>query len=60
MAELVQALQDIEFRDGAGTILCREVLAAVLRKDFFDVDKATDDLEWVTAPDLCPTSIPGQ
>jgi hypothetical protein len=60
MADLVQALQDIEFRDEVGKILCRDVLAAVLRKELFNVDKATDDLERVTAPDPCPTSIPGQ
>jgi hypothetical protein len=60
MASLVQALRDIEFRDEEGTILCREVLAAVLRKELFDVDKAIDDLEEATAPDPCPTSIPGQ
>jgi hypothetical protein len=60
MAGLVQTLQDIEFRDEEGTILCRDVLAAVLRKEGFDVDKATDDLERATAPNPCPTSIAGQ
>jgi hypothetical protein len=60
MTALVQVLQDIEFRDEEGTLLCREVLAAVLRKELFDVEKAIDDLERATAPDPCPTSIAGQ
>jgi hypothetical protein len=60
MAALVQTLVDIEFRDEGGKILCREVLAAGLRKQLFDVDLATDDLERATAPDPCPTSIAGQ
>jgi hypothetical protein len=60
MAVLIQKLQDLEFSDDLGRLLRPKALAAVLRKNSFNVDRAADELEPVTAPDPCPTSIPGQ
>jgi hypothetical protein len=60
MADRLQALQNFEFDDAIGRPLCPEIFAAVLRKNSFNVDQAVDQLERVTAPSPCPTSIPGQ
>jgi hypothetical protein len=60
MADRLQALQNFEFDDAIGRPLYPEVLAAVLRKNSFNIDQAADQLERVTAPSPCPTSIPGQ
>jgi hypothetical protein len=60
LVELIQALQDLKFIDEWARPFSPEVLAALLRKNSFDVGKATDDLELATAIEPCPTSIPGQ
>jgi hypothetical protein len=60
IAALIHALQDLKFEDDHGRPFSPEVLAALLRKNSFDVGKATDDLELATAPEPCRTSIPGQ
>jgi hypothetical protein len=60
MAGRIQALQHLEFYDEIGRALCPEILAAILRKKSFDVDLAADQLEAVTAPKPCRTSIAGQ
>jgi hypothetical protein len=59
MEDLVEDLLDLEYEDPVGEYLCAEVLAAVLRKNAFDVDQAADAIERAYAPDPCPTSVPG-
>jgi hypothetical protein len=60
MAARIQDLQRFEFRDDWGRRVSREILAAVLRKHSFDIERAADALESAIAPeDLC-LSIPGQ
>jgi hypothetical protein len=60
MAARIQDLQRFEFRDDWSRRVSREILAAVLRKYSFDVERAADALESAIAPEDLGLSIPGQ
>jgi hypothetical protein len=60
MEERIQFLEWFDFWDQCGRPLSREILAAVLRKHSFDVERAADDIEEATVPEHSPVSIPGQ
>jgi hypothetical protein len=60
MDELIKSLEYQDFFDSWGGPVRPYVLAAALRKHSFDVERAADELERVTARDSYHTSVPAQ